>query len=178
MPTVEIRRATEHDAESLALVHVKAWQWAYRGLMPDSLLDGLDVERRSAGWKRLIRDGPAPAPHLAVLGSKIVGFSHADTSGDDDADPRVGEVTALYLLADFVGTGVGRRLWEAAMDQLRGSGHTAVSVWVLDSNQWGRTFYERRGMSLDGATKEQVFAGSTLSEVRYRSEPVSRRGDR
>ncbi|MCQ1995758.1 GNAT family N-acetyltransferase [Arthrobacter sp. zg-Y1171] len=137
--------------------------------MPDSLLDALDIERRAAGWKRMIHEGQVPQPHLAVIGSNVVGFSHADSSSDDDADPQVGEVTALYLLEEFVGTGVGRRLWEAALNQLRESGHTALSVWVLDSNQRGRKFYERRGMSLDGATKEESFSGSTLTEVRYRS---------
>lgn len=176
MPTVEIRRATENDARDLARVHVQAWQWAYRGLMPDALLDGLDAERRATSWQQLIREGQVPRPHVAVTGSGVAGFSHADTSGDEDAGPETGEVTAIYLLEEYVGTGVGRRLWEAAVDQLHGSGHTAFSVWVLDSNKRGRTFYERRGMSLDGATKEQVFAGSTLSEVRYRSKLVSRRG--
>ncbi|MCQ1949934.1 GNAT family N-acetyltransferase [Arthrobacter sp. zg-Y859] len=169
MPAVEIRRATENDAHDLARVHVQAWKWAYRGLMPDSLLDGLDVERRAAGWKRMIHEGLVPQPHLAVIGSTVAGFSHAATSGDDDADPQVGEVTALYLAEEFVGTGVGRRLWEAALDQLRETGHTALSVWVLDSNHRGRNFYERMGMVPDGATKQELIGDSTLTEVRYRS---------
>ncbi|MCC9204988.1 GNAT family N-acetyltransferase [Arthrobacter sp. zg-Y769] len=169
MPTVEIRRATENDARDLALVHVQAWQWAYRGLMPDALLDGLDAERRARNWQQLIREGQVPRPHVAVTGSGVAGFSHADTSGDEDAGSETGEVTAIYLLEDYVGTGVGRSLWEAATNQLRESGHTAFSVWVLDSNRRGRNFYERMGMSLDGATKEQVIGGSTLTEVRYRS---------
>ena len=168
MPIVEIRRATENDTLDLARVHVHAWQWAYRGLMPDSLLDALDVGRRAAAWKRIIHEGRIPLPHLAVVDSNIVGFSHADTGGDEDASGQTGEVTALYLLEAYVGTGLGRRLWEAALDQSRESGHSVVSVWVLDSNRRGRNFYERRGMSLDGGTKDEFVGGATLSEVRYR----------
>lgn len=168
MPIAEIRRATENDIQHLALLHVQAWQWAYRGLMPDPVLEGLDVERRAASWNRLIHELRVPQPYLAVIGSKIVGFSHADTSGDEDAGPQVGEVTSIYLLEQYVGMGIGHRLWDAALSQLRESGHTVCSVWVLATNRLGRSFYERMGMSLDGATKEQSVGGSTLTEVRYR----------
>lgn len=145
-----------------------AWQWAYRGLMPDTLLDALDPARRAGGWTRLVREGTAP-PHVAVSGTALAGFSHADTSRDDDAGPQTGEVTSLYLREDHVGTGLGRRLWEAALDQLHGSGHTEVTVWVLDTNKRGRAFYERMGLAPDGAAKTEMLNGSPLTEVRYRA---------
>ena len=171
MPTAEIRRATETDMPALGAVHVAAWQWAYRGLMPDTVLDALDAGRRAEGWSRLVREGTAP-PHVAVSGRDLVGFSHADTSRDDDAGPETGEVTSLYLQQHRVGTGLGRRLWEAALDQLRGSGHTAVTVWVLDTNQRGRAFYERCGLTLDGAVKTEALGATALTEVRYRASLV------
>jgi hypothetical protein len=33
------------DADAIAPVHVRSWQAAYRGFMPDEVLDGLDVGR-------------------------------------------------------------------------------------------------------------------------------------
>lgn len=100
----------------------------------------------------------------------MAGFSHAGTSRDDDAHPQTGEITSLYLRERHVGTGLGRRLWEAALDQLRGSGHTEVSVWVLETNVRGRTFYERMGLSPDGAAKTETINGSALTELRYRAQ--------
>ena len=49
------------------------------------------------------------------------------------------------------------------------SGHTEVSVWVLDTNQRGRAFYERMGLTLDGAAKTDTLDGFPLTEVRYRA---------
>ncbi|KAD3633125.1 GNAT family N-acetyltransferase [Arthrobacter yangruifuii] len=83
------------------------------------------------------------------------------------AGPQVGEVTSLYLREGYVGSGIGRLLWEAALAQLRESGHTSVRVWVLETNSRGRTFYERRGLSPDGAVKTEMLRGSPLTEVRY-----------
>jgi hypothetical protein len=49
---VTIRRATVQDAPALGRLHVRAWQAAYRGQMPDDYLDGLRPEERAAGWER------------------------------------------------------------------------------------------------------------------------------
>ena len=43
---MEIRAATISDAYSIAEVQVAGWQAAYRGIMPDSVLDGLSVPKR------------------------------------------------------------------------------------------------------------------------------------
>ncbi len=40
-----IRRAVPDDARSIAEVHVETWRAAYRGMVSDSVLDALDVER-------------------------------------------------------------------------------------------------------------------------------------
>ena len=42
----EIRRARPEDAEAVARVHVAGWRHAYRGLLPDDYLDGLDWRDR------------------------------------------------------------------------------------------------------------------------------------
>ena len=46
---VTVRHARAGDAPDLGLVHVRAWQAAYRGQMPDDYLDGLRPEERAAG---------------------------------------------------------------------------------------------------------------------------------
>lgn len=169
MSTIEVRSAEDEDIQDLALVHVQAWQWAYRGLIPDVLLEGLDADQRARSWSQMLHEQMLPRPLVAVASGSVVGFIHADTSRDEDADALTGEVTALYLVRKQVGAGTGHQLWGAALNQLRDSGHTALTVWVLKTNQRGRTFYERMGMTLDGATKRQTMGSSVLTEVRYRS---------
>ncbi len=64
MAAVRIRLATIDDAPGIAAVNVRAWQTAYRGILPDSFLDALDVtvreERVAAGH----RSRPGRALHL------------------------------------------------------------------------------------------------------------------
>jgi hypothetical protein len=45
-----IRPATAEDAAGIAAVHVRSWQVAYRGQLPDALLDSLSVDQRTRWW--------------------------------------------------------------------------------------------------------------------------------
>lgn len=168
MAEPRIEPALTDDIQKLAAVHVRAWQWAYRGLMPNGYLDSLSVDRRALAWKALLDDESIPAPYLAFRGSIACGLVHAHTSRDADASGNTGEVTSIYLLPEYVGQGIGRQLWLAALEQLRASHHDIVTVWVLDTNGRGRRFYDRVGLVADGASKKHSLAGTSINEVRYR----------
>ncbi|MDN6332879.1 MAG: GNAT family N-acetyltransferase, partial [Micrococcaceae bacterium] len=169
MPTLRIGPAVSAgDVQQLATVHVRAWRWAYRGLLPDGYLDSLSVHRRALAWQRLLDDEAIPAPYLAFWGSEAVGLVHAGTSRDVDASATTGEVTSIYLLPEYVGQGIGWRLWSTALDQLGASGHDSVTLWVLEANDRGRRFYERAGLVADGAAKTPSLGDSGITEVRYR----------
>jgi hypothetical protein len=49
-----IRQAEPSDAGGIAAVQVAAWQSAYRGLMPDHVLDGLSVQEAEQRWRQRI----------------------------------------------------------------------------------------------------------------------------
>ena len=166
-----VRPARAEDAGQIALVHVRSWQGAYRGLMPQSYLDGLDVAQRTRTWERALAetDNPRAGVLVADDGGSVVGFVGYFPSRDPDADPDlIGEIGAIYLLPGAWGTGIGRRLMEAALGRLAGAGFTQVTLWVLDSNDRARRFYEAGGWSADGAAKQDDSRGFPLSEVRYR----------
>jgi L-amino acid N-acyltransferase YncA len=168
---VIVRPATPQDASAIAAVHVASWQVAYRGLLPDELLDGLDLERRRAVFERLLTDGrPRQGVVVAEADGCVTGFAHTVPSRDDDADELTGEVTSIYAVAGAWGSGTGRALMAAAIEQLRAAGFRTVTLWVLDSNDRARRFYERAGFALDGAAKEEELAGTPIREVRYRRE--------
>ena len=52
----QVRKATVEDASGIAFVHVRSWQVAYRGHMPDEFLDGLDPEKRTSMWRDWTQD--------------------------------------------------------------------------------------------------------------------------
>ncbi len=84
---VIIRPARAEDAADLAAVHVQSWQSAYRGLVPQDFLDGLDVGRRTAAWERILGDlDDRRAGAFVAEADVIVGFAHVCASRDDDLD--------------------------------------------------------------------------------------------
>ena len=53
---VNFRSAEAGDETAIAEVHVLAWQNAYRGIIPDTYLDGLSVPKRTAVWQQIISE--------------------------------------------------------------------------------------------------------------------------
>lgn len=54
--SVVVRDATADDADALGVLHVRAWQAAYRGAMPDDYLDGLNAADRAELWQALAHE--------------------------------------------------------------------------------------------------------------------------
>lgn len=167
---IQIRLATGPDAPAIASLHLRAWQWAYRGQLPDSYLAGLTerLAQRAAWWQHHLGSPPPDArTWVAEANGRIVGFADTGSSRDSDAAPETGELTAIYLDPEVVGTGVGRALLTHAVDDLRQRGFRRVTLWVLATNQRARRFYEIAGWQPDGVMKVETRPGFELREVRY-----------
>lgn len=170
---MNIRPAVPDDAAAVAAVHVASWQGAYRGVLPDEVLDGPELAvNRLRLWERLLGEPGSPAVDLVAEddAGQIVGLLHAGPTRDDDGGPGTAEVVAIYASPDAWGTGAGRELMTTALDRLGAAGYADVTLWVLDSNERARRFYERAGFTPDGATKEEELRGTPVTEVRYRRE--------
>jgi ribosomal protein S18 acetylase RimI-like enzyme len=163
---VKVRRAVPDDAASIAAVHVRTWQLAYRGLMADEVLDGLSVAQREQQWRGDLREAN-PAVYVAVEAETVVGFcAVAAPSRDGDADDGVAEIGAIYVLPSAWRSGVGRALMNAALADLRAEQWRWVTLWVLADNQRARDFYAGFGFEPDGA--EMTHERSGQKEVRLR----------
>lgn len=152
-----IRREEPDDAEAVARTHVHGWQAGYAGIIPDEVLARLNP----AAWAQRRRDlGTADPEHpfttlLAEVDGAVVGFTtfgpYRNNQDRGDLDPRYGEILAMYLEPAHWGTGTGRALFTAARGGLAERGWTRYRLWVLADNARARRFYERAGLSPDGA---------------------------
>ncbi len=162
---MRVRRATVDDARSIARVHVEAWRAAYRGLMPDTVLDAFtgvegDPVSRSAALdasERRWRDNLVKMPAqgrtaVAERSGSVVGFV---TAGPSRASPVLGEIWALYASPDTWGGGFGRALLDDALAFLATNHLADVELWVLEGNARAIRFYEAAGFRFDGATKDE-----------------------
>lgn len=163
---LEIRTAAIDDAHGVAIVHVTSWQTAYRGLMPNDVLDGLSVEQREDGWRQIITDPDAIGRTIvADRDGEIVGWASFGPGRDEGASEQ-GELWGLYAHPNAFSTGVGHALISAVEIALREDGFTSAYLWVLDGNDRAARFYERHGWTEDGNVKLDERQTMTLLEQR------------
>lgn len=160
------------DAAAVASLHVRSWQVAYRGQLPDAFLDALteEIEQRTQRWRGHVADASSRGwtQLVAEDGDRVVGFVSFGPPQDRSLDPSVGELYAIYLDPDHWGRGYGRALMAAAVSGLTERGYSEAILWVLESNARTRRFYEIAGWVPDGSTKTEHRGEVTLREMRYR----------
>jgi ribosomal protein S18 acetylase RimI-like enzyme len=163
-----VRRAHLADAEAMGSVVVRAWQVAYRGLMPQAYLDGLDVGERRAFWRGALASPPPGARvFVACRGAAVVGFA---ACGPDErpAPPGQGRLYAINVDPEAWGCGAGRALLTAVEERLVGDGFVEAVLWVLPGNDRARRFYERHGWQAEPLERPTEVFGVTVTEMRYR----------
>jgi ribosomal protein S18 acetylase RimI-like enzyme len=164
---MDLRPATWHDAPSIAVVEVASTREAHRGLFPASALDLIDLDDRAERWRQNLTEAKSTTL-VAESDDQILGFINYGPCRDEDvAAERVGEIMAIYVAPDSWGLGVGRRLLQAALEQLAQAGSCEVKLWVIDRNTRAITFYERAGFARDGATRHREMYGVPILIVRY-----------
>lgn len=166
MPT--IRPVSRSDLEAIAILHVRSWQSAYRGILPDRVLDSLTPEDRVRDWARWLAT-PEAHTFAALERRVLVGFARVLPAAESaDIPPRSGEISHLYVAPDSQRMGVGQALLAHALDDLMGRGLDRAILWVLEKNYRARAFYERAGFRLDGARRtDPERLGTGAPEVRY-----------
>lgn len=168
---VRVRRAVVDDADAIERVRTDSWRDAYRGLMPDPLLDGLgyDASRRRAQMSAL------PAHQFVLVAEDdgvVIGFCIGGRSRTPE-DAYSGEVYAIYVLPERHGRGAGRAMLEAAAKELLERGHPSMIIWVLRDNAPSRRFYERMG-GVHVRDEERELDGIRIIESGYGWEDISR----
>src|ERR1041385_8984026 len=163
-----VRPARPGDARAPAAIRVRGWQAAYRGQLPDDLLEELSIEGDAIRFADHLRHLP-PGRRLwvAELDGEVVGFASTGPTRDDDAQ-GAGEVYAIYVRPDLIGRGIGQRLLDHAVRDLVAQGYSEAILWTLVTNAPARRFYERAGWLADGVSKLDRLDRFELNETRYR----------
>jgi GNAT superfamily N-acetyltransferase len=165
MSRFAIREATTADAEGIARVHVASWQTSYRGILPEDVLDRIDVGQRFESRKRMLLDHSTF--HLVAYD-----VTHHDVLGFCDAGPArrqgpdVGEIYAIYLLHRAKRYGLGSEMIERTVRWLSAAGMRSMIIWVLENNHHARRFYEAMG-GKPSATLRTTVAGFPVVELSY-----------
>ncbi|MEX1248883.1 MAG: GNAT family N-acetyltransferase [Anaerolineales bacterium] len=162
---ISIRAATPADAEAIARVHIASWRSTYKGLVPSEFLAALSYERRTEQWGSALEN--PDRNYIFVAEHKEIGIVGFVDCGPEREGRREypGEIYAIYLYEQYQGRGIGKQLFDKAVDELKQRGHHSILLWVLIDNP-SRGFYVRMGGE-EISQKEIEIGGVNLVEVAY-----------
>ena len=160
-----IRPATPNDASAIAVIHVGTWQAAYRGMIPEAILDALSADGRADFWHGLLS-----AEHrtmVAESNAEVIGFCSLIPAREGETG--VAEIAALYVIPAHWRQGAGGALCAAVFKAAIEDGFSTITLWVLAANERAISFYQAQGFARDGTVRtEELSDGSLIPEVRLR----------
>jgi GNAT superfamily N-acetyltransferase len=160
---VLIRRATLDDVGSMGALWLRAALTGYEGIFPPEAPKPTAAELTDRWRQAIARGQSATAALVACLGPRaaLVGTVAAEI---DRRGPYAAQVQRLYVDPDHWGCGIGRRLHDRVLEELRAGGHGVVALWVLEANARARSMYERWGWC---ATPDRQTVYPGVDEIRY-----------
>jgi ribosomal protein S18 acetylase RimI-like enzyme len=161
----EIRWAQLEDAQELGFVHSEAYRNAYQGIIPDEYLNQVTPNVREKYFHNALIQGTERIA-IALNDKKAVGCMVLKVCDDEGLKKYSGEISAIYLLQNYRGNGIGKQLLNWGIERLKDSGFIMAVLWVLKENQNAIRFYEKQGFLHDG-TERIITRGRDLIQVRY-----------
>jgi GNAT superfamily N-acetyltransferase len=165
MSRFAVREAVIEDADGIARAHTDSWQTSYRGILPDTVLDRIDVGQRAETRRRILRD-------KAIYQLVAYDVTHGDVVGFCDAGasrrhvPYAGEVYAIYMVQHAKRHGLGQEMFEHVQRWFTAREMHSMIVWVLEHNHHARGFYEAMGGRVSTSLESRV-GGYPVTEVAY-----------
>jgi ribosomal protein S18 acetylase RimI-like enzyme len=151
MMTVHIHEATPHDADGMRQVQEHTWLATYPNAELGITKEDIEaqfhasseeaIKRRQAQQQGINCD---PLVHFWVArkAERIVGFCVATKEGTQN------RIQAIYVLPEYQGTGIGKRLLQTACDWL--GSQQEIVLNVASYNHQAITFYRRFGFVPSG----------------------------
>lgn len=164
---LNIREAKPEDAAQIAEVHIRSWRQAYKGVVHQSYLDnGLNVNEHTKRWREGLNKN-RKGTFLAFNGAVLAGFVTVGPSRNRKCSDY-GELYAIYLDPDYFGKGIGKTLFQSALEYAVAQGLKKMFVNVLTDNKMGRNFYERMGaVPIENSEEELTIDGQLYLEMKY-----------
>lgn len=168
MSDITIRPCTSDDAGRLSVVAAATFVETYAGIV-----DGEDIvfhcgtTHAPPAYQALLAD-PARRLFLATVepGDAPVGFL---LMGPPDLPVETGpgdmELTRIYALHRFHGTGLGQRLMQTAIDTARAAGAKRLLLAVYSKNARANAFYAKMGFEQVGTRLFHVGVNDYLDWV-------------
>ena len=160
-----IRKPLIADIPEMARVHLETWRTTYRGIIADSYLENLSLQKHIERQQKYMAM-PGTSYSVAELeGKGIVGFLPGGPKRDDSFT-QPGELYAINILEQHRRSGIGTAMVRQWAQDLRNARMNAGYLWVLADNKPAIAFYEKLGAKLQ--RQQMIEIGSqSLRELAY-----------
>lgn len=171
MDGVTIRPGRLEDAHGVAVVHSTSWRATYRGIVPQSTLDGMEPAKTVERWQSAMA-GPAQMlvadDHERIIGFMVYGAAR------EPSFAYSGELYAAYFLPEAMGKGLGTEMMKTVFRDLAARDFNDMIVWVMEANERGCRFYEKilGGSVVPSSRQNFEIDGTMIWEIAYGFRPL------
>lgn len=130
---IEIRKAKPEEAKSIIDINIKVWATTYANLIPIDIIKKVQVKDEKIVKNKEKRLRKSQDTIVALVDSKIVGY-HSITEAKNVDYENCGEICEAYILDDYQGLGLGRKLTIECMKELLSQGYTSMVTKCLVGN--------------------------------------------
>ncbi|MFF2023669.1 GNAT family N-acetyltransferase [Streptomyces sp. NPDC058171] len=149
MPDLEIRPARQEDDAALARLDRDTW----------SPLHAVTPSAPSPD-EPFFSDRTGPADHLvAVRAGEVVGYVRLGFPTPLPTNAHVRQIQGLAVAESARGTGAGRALVRAAVEEAGRRGARRLTLRVLAHNAPARALYASEGFTVEGVQPQEFFVG-------------------
>lgn len=148
----------------MARVYIDTWRHTYRGILPDTYLDAMELTDSQRSFEKEIADSRIIGRVAESAKHGVVGFVTGGVERHRDCVYE-GEIFTLYVLRSFQRQGIGIALVASLVEHLNRLEIFSVLVQVLKENPY-RRFYEKIDGVLLGSSRIR-FAGVELTAFNY-----------
>lgn len=166
---VLVRDGRSTDVPEVAALRAASWDDTYRPLLGGEVVDGLlDVREHRRNIEELLARDRALLLVAEDGDHKIAGFalSHPGSDGAPFLE-------SLHVLPGRRGQGIGAELLRATAARWAASGHTSLSLHVVESNLRAKSFYDRFGGQEVGVVEDD-WRGARVRQAIYRWTDLGR----
>jgi ribosomal protein S18 acetylase RimI-like enzyme len=160
---IDIRRATAHDAATLAALGAATFTETFGHLYPPEDLEAFLVGYHSvAAWTRKLTDAERVVWLATLADATPIGFITVGACQlpIENREPNAGEIHQLYVLAGHHNLRLGSRLMDLGLQWLNSQGKAPLYIGVWSENLGAQRFYGRYGFKKVGDYGFKV--GSTV----------------
>lgn len=139
-----IRKSTKNDIYVITHVVTISWNETYKGLVPDFELEKLKTNEEERAQKLLKKfENNEFQEYVIEVDKEIVGFIRYGKSFDNELT-NCGEIYAFYIISKYHGLGLGRKLFELTVSELKKQGFDKMIIACLKGNPTNE-FYKHMG---------------------------------